>query len=227
MYEVKTDYPLALYSNDYKFPDGAMHDNNRNPLFVPMVTAFLDYQDVKPPYSVLDIGCAGGGEVASFLDVGIEAVGLEGCDYNKLHQHFEWPKYPNNLFNCDITKPFQILQNGEPVQFDFITAWEVLEHIPAEFMAQTIRNLRAHCKGFIFTTINKDGAPNDPNDRHMVYKTGPKPFNWWKAFFIAEGFIQHNDWVDQYFPKWCWIRFDVNKDTNSWVDVWSLEQQII
>jgi len=55
-----------------------------------------------------------------------------------------------NLFTCDITKPFEVVQGSQPVRFDLITAWEVLEHIGPDALDQVFRNISGICDRGIF-----------------------------------------------------------------------------
>ncbi|MGB1548571.1 MAG: hypothetical protein ACPHIA_08600, partial [Alphaproteobacteria bacterium] len=68
---IKTDYPVALASNDHLHPRGTMNDNTRHPRFVTALREWLG-----DDLSYLDLGCAGGGLVFDFLINGFEAYGI-------------------------------------------------------------------------------------------------------------------------------------------------------
>jgi hypothetical protein len=137
----------------------------------------------------------------------------------KVNNLFNWPKYPNNLFTCDISRPFQISKDGHPAKFPFITAWEILEHIPPERMQQTLLNIREHCSGYLFTTISKGGKPGVDSDQHMTYIDGLKPFEWWEGQLIEARFTQQNGLLERYFPRNTWNRYV--GDEFSWVNIWA------
>jgi len=64
-----------------------------------------------------------------------------------------WRTIPDNLFTCDITKPFKLINTKEnaPQKFNVISCWEVLEHIPEKDLLQLIENVKSHlAEGGIF-----------------------------------------------------------------------------
>ena len=72
-FHLETQSPVAAYSDDTKWPRGAIYDNSTNRDFNLKV---YDYFRRKPGLSLLDLGCAGGGLVKSFLADGYTAVQL-------------------------------------------------------------------------------------------------------------------------------------------------------
>ncbi len=74
MIVVHTSKPIALDSPDHLVPLGTRQDNSVNRAFNRKLRTLI------PQPRVLDLGCAGGGMVASFLDEGDFAVGVEGSD---------------------------------------------------------------------------------------------------------------------------------------------------
>ncbi len=151
IYKIETHHPIALDSRDHLVPHGAKNDNSMNPRFNRKIRKIIGF-----PLSVLDLGCAGGGMVKTFIDSGNIAIGIEGsdcCFSNKLH---EWKTIPDNLFTADITKPFRILSDNQDMKFDLITAWEFLEHIKKEDLIPVFdaisRNLKKN--GIVVCSIN-------------------------------------------------------------------------
>src|ERR1043165_7478932 len=100
---VDTDYPVALASDDHKFPRGAAFDDTRYPRFCLKAEKILG-NTIK----LLDIGCSGGGVVFDFLKRGHFAIGLEGSDFCLLNQRGHWSIIPEHLFTCDATKPYVV-----------------------------------------------------------------------------------------------------------------------
>ena len=83
--------------------------------------------------------------MADFASLGWVAVGLEGSDYSLKHRRANWRALANrNLFTCDISKPFRLLQNGRDLRFHLVTAWEVLEHIRIEELETVYKNIVTH-----------------------------------------------------------------------------------
>lgn len=131
-----TKYPIATNSWDHKEPWGTKQDNTH---CVAFATACERY--FKRKVSMLDIGCAGGGLVQDFLEHGHMAVGLEGSDYSLVRKRAAWGSVPSNLFTCDVTKPFRLLN---PSVFDVVGCWGVIEHFDEYDLENVWSNVREH-----------------------------------------------------------------------------------
>jgi len=84
--------------------------------------------DVIKPKSVIDVGCALGEIAKGLLDLGVDALGIEGSFAGK-----ELYKLPiNKYFFADIRKPLflQIPLFIIPIKFDLALCFEVLSVIP-------------------------------------------------------------------------------------------------
>ena len=145
--ELKTTHPVAYESPDHLVPWGTMNDNSTNRKFVLFMDRLISQQQGAGPWGFMDLGCSGGQLVRDFKDLGWIAVGLEGSDYSLKHGRANWPRMAGkNLFTCDITKPFEVVQGSQPVRYDLITAWEVLEHIGPDALDQVFRNISGHLR---------------------------------------------------------------------------------
>ena len=176
--ELCSDHPLASESPDHCFPRGTLNDNTRSPRFVSACERYFGR-----PLKYLDLGCSGGGLVLDFLLRGHAAIGLEGSDHSLRTQRAEWRVLPNNLITCDITKPFQLRRRGsnEVVQFDVITAWEVLEHITDEELPQLFKNVLRHlAPSGLFV-----GSVTTVSDFYegVEYHRTVAPRSWWESRF--------------------------------------------
>jgi 2-polyprenyl-3-methyl-5-hydroxy-6-metoxy-1,4-benzoquinol methylase len=196
-----TDHPIAIASNDTIHPRGCKNDNSICLRFnQALYRAFPDRARLR----VLDLGCAGGGLVRSLIDDGHLAVGLEGSDYPKINQTGEWATISQHLHTCDITQPFQITAAGsnEPIRFDAITAWELMEHIPEPSLPQLLKNIDNHLApgGRLLFSI---ATFLDWDERTgVIWHVTVKPREWWIEQFRAAGFdvepehrFGKNDWV--------------------------------
>jgi SAM-dependent methyltransferase len=155
--EVITNYPIASDSPDHISPWGTARDNSLNIRFNNKLIRLYDYLNRFP--KVLDLGCSGGGFVKSCINQGCIAVGLEGSNYSKEHNRAEWPILADNaLFTADITKEFQIIQNKVPLQFDVITLWEVMEHLPKDRLDTVCNNIHEHLEdhGLVIASISSN-----------------------------------------------------------------------
>ena len=172
---LEADRSLALDSDDHRFPWGTRNDNTRSPRF-----RWKCEQIFGRKIRMLDMGCAGGGLVLDFLLAGHFAIGLEGSDYSLRSQRASWRLIPNHLMTCDVSRPFRILDaTRQPMRFDLISAWEVLEHIREEDLPQLFENVRSHLTpdGLFVVSIatSEDGNP----DTGAVYHVTVKDREWW------------------------------------------------
>lgn len=145
MIKVITEHPIAIASLDHINPFGCIRDNNSFSYYILDVKKYFNNQKIN----VLDLGCAGGQIIIDHLNLGDLAVGLEGSSHalNGAGKH-NWDLYKDkNLFLCDITEKFSILDdNGETIKFDIIQMWEVLEHIPENKLNILLDNIKKHLK---------------------------------------------------------------------------------
>lgn len=199
---LQSDHPLAADSNDTLHPRGAKNDNS---ICLRFNQRLYQHFGHRPGLKVLDLGCAGGGLVRTLIDDGHFAVGLEGSDYPLLNQSGEWGTIPNHLFTCDITKPFVLTSRAtnEPLRFDAITAWEVLEHIPDDRIEPVMANIARHLApgGWVLFSIAtfRDYCPTTGVEWHRTVR----PRAWWEARFTALGFVPSRD---HRFGPYDWLR---------------------
>jgi 2-polyprenyl-3-methyl-5-hydroxy-6-metoxy-1,4-benzoquinol methylase len=181
---IATASPLAVESDDYKFPRGAKNDNTRHPRFVVKSEKVFDRKLFH-----LDLGCAGGGLVWDFILAGHQSYGIDGSDYSQVNRRAIWRVLPGNLFTADITKPFYFVdESGIRRRFDLITAWEVLEHLSEASLCGLFRNLHDNLSesGLFVASI----ATFEDADCAIgaVYHLTVKPWSWWAEQFRVAGF---------------------------------------
>ncbi len=195
---VQAEREVAFDSPDHLQPWGTKQNNSRNGRFNHKLYAL--YAHSHDPLWILDMGCSGGGFVKDCLDEGCIAMGLEGSDFSKRFRRAEWRTIPENLFTADVTHPFQI--QGEfaaglcPVQFDFVTCWEMIEHIAETSLKQVADNVRKHLKPgglWIMSVATMDDIHDGVNLHQTV-----KPREWWLAKFKEFGFIHMDEYVDYF-----------------------------
>ena len=185
-FKVLTEFPIATESRDHLQPGGVANDNSRYHPFNDKLYKLFDH-----PLFVMDMGCAGGGFVKDCLDDGNQAIGLEGSDYAYKVQRAEWATIPNNLFLCDITKPFQVLYEGEQAQFDTATMWEVCEHLDESAFPTLCETMRTHLKdnGLWIMSVST---------QHGYHHITVRPKAWWVEMFEKEGFVNDQALVDYF-----------------------------
>jgi 2-polyprenyl-3-methyl-5-hydroxy-6-metoxy-1,4-benzoquinol methylase len=184
MIEIRTSHPIAYTSLDHIFPVGTKEDNNTSLSFIEEVEGFF-----KRKINFLDLGCAGGQLAVDFHLRGHLSVGLEGSDYSINTKRANWPTYANSvLFTCDLTKPFAVVEDGERVKFDCITAWEVIEHLPRQDLWMFFRNIADHLHpdGLFCGSISQsDSWINGINLHQSIF-----PRDTWEKELIPDFFRQ-------------------------------------
>jgi len=173
-----TDYPIAYESIDHLYPHGTIRDNTRFPRFIKKCETFFPE---KKELAFLDLGCSGGGMVLDAVLRGHFGVGLEGSDTSLILQRAEWRLLKNNLFTCDITKPYALVNQefGTKQLFDVITAWEVLEHIGECDLEMFFHNVMKHlAPSGIFAASIANWDDIDP-DTGVNWHVTVKPYEWW------------------------------------------------
>lgn len=198
--ELETNHPIAATSIDTLHPRGAKNDNS---ICLRFNRKLYNLFGGRRSLKVLDLGCAGGGFVRSLLDDGHFAVGLEGSDYPVTHQVGEWATIPHHLHTCDITRPFRLSDSatGEPIRFDAITAWEVMEHIPEDSLPGLLDNVERHLAvgGYLLFSVATFVDAEDGVIWHVTVRSR----DWWIERFGDAGFAVD---ANHPFGKDDWLR---------------------
>jgi 2-polyprenyl-3-methyl-5-hydroxy-6-metoxy-1,4-benzoquinol methylase len=181
--ELQTDYPVAIESYDHISPGSTTEGVSRPTLFVKNCISILG-KDIK----CLDLGTGAAGLIYEYAMSGVLAVGIDGSDFCRINEIGYWPLLPNNLFNCDITKPFSFLSRDTKTQigFDVITMWEVLEHIAESDLPNLFSNINRHLvqHGYFIGSISFIEYMDSVGNKYHVTL---KPRNWWKEKFFEGG----------------------------------------
>jgi 2-polyprenyl-3-methyl-5-hydroxy-6-metoxy-1,4-benzoquinol methylase len=190
-YALVTDRPVATDSRDHTHPGGTANDNSRNPAFNAKLFALFPGRTIR----VMDLGCSGGGFVKDVLDAGHIAVGVEGSDYSLLRKRAEWATIPDNLFTADITAQFDVLADGARAEFDVVTAWEVMEHIPEQGLDQLVHNVLAHLAtgGMWVMSVSTQHGFHHVTVRHR---------QWWLDLFAKWGLVNDEGLVARFGDDW-------------------------
>jgi SAM-dependent methyltransferase len=183
----ETKHPVAFESPDHIAPKGTAVNNSTNRKFILHMDSKLRCEfGEQTTLRMMDLGCAGGQTVADFMALRWQGVGLEGSDFSLRHRRANWGHLANrNLFTCDITKPFQIKLDGQPVRFHLITAWEVMEHIATPDLMQVFANIRDHLEpgGYFIASTTETSDVHQGLELHQTRWTNAE----WRAF-VAKSF---------------------------------------
>ena len=174
--EVLTYNPVALDSPDHLYPDSWLRECTQIPAFLEEIVCKLGGQRLK----VLDLGCAGGGMVAEFLQAGHIAVGLEGSSLPQERKAFYWEQLAGRfLHTCDMGYPFWALLDREAMKFDLITSWGALEHLPEDRVDCCFRNVAEHLAtgGIFVSSIATDSSVG--GEAMVEHHLTQKPQDWW------------------------------------------------
>jgi len=194
--KIETKHPVAVDTDDHKFPWGTMQDNTRLPRFVAACERYFRNRGASARrLTYLDLGCSGGGLVLDFLLRGHEAFGIEGSDFSQLAQRAEWRLLPGNLLTADVTKPFRLSRaaDGQAIRCDVVSAWEVMEHIAEDDLPQLFENVLGHLtpEGFFVGSICL--VPDIDERTGANYHRCVKPRSWWESRFLHLGMRMIDD----------------------------------
>tara|TARA_Y100000592_G_scaffold79104_1_gene124620 strand:- start:272 stop:967 length:696 start_codon:yes stop_codon:yes gene_type:complete len=186
MIRIETDKPVAFDSPDHIDPWGTARDNTTN---INFVNELYEYFEQKP-FSFLDLGCSGGQLVVDILNLNPNeniSIGLEGSDYSAIRKRDNWSTHYNkNLFTCDITEPFKILNDDKLMKFDIISSWEVMEHLPSDKLDNVFQNIYNHLSddGIYACSINVGSDRPNGVELHLTREKPP----FWEEVFDRNGF---------------------------------------
>ena len=203
--DLKTEHPVAYKSPDHLVPWGTKYDNSTHGKFILHMEDRIGRSTPSLTRRSMDLGCSGGGLVHDFLRLGWVAVGLEGSDFSLKHGRAHWPELANrHLFTCDIGKPFQVLDQGQPQVCDLITMWEVLEHIRTEELPVLFANILKHLRpgGYFVASTTSEPDFHDGIDLHQTKFTNSE----WRAWLAKQ--CPELEWVDLGLDYYQFVRYN-------------------
>lgn len=206
LFHVVTSYPEApierICSLDYTYSlENVIKDTppnkHRNLKFNEKINKLIP----NKPLFILDLGCSGGSFISDCINDGHLALGFEGFHIYKKYGILDWHKYQNNFHLLDITKPWEILYNGKPIQLDLITSWEFMEHLNEIEVKFVIDKISQYLKpnGYTIHSIS-----TDPNEScHLTIQKK----EWWVNEFKKRKIIEREDLYNEF--NGTYIRLDV------------------
>jgi SAM-dependent methyltransferase len=166
---------LAHYeANAAGFWEGTKdHDVTQN------YAALLENIDAPPPFSILDLGCGPGRDLAYFRSLGHVPVGIDGC-----HAFCEMARKNSG---CEVLEQDFLALALPASRFDGVFANASLFHVPAAELPRVLGELRASLRprGVLFASNprgnNEEGWHGDRYGRYWDLDA-------WRAVVVAAGF---------------------------------------
>lgn len=151
------------------------HDVRQN------IDALLRHIAADPPFTILDLGCGPGRDLAAFTRLGHVAIGLEGAPRlaAMARAHSGCVVWEQDLLALDLA----------PDRFDGVFANAVLFHVPSQELPRVLRELRAALKpeGVLFSSNPRgDNQEGWSGARYGVYHD----LEAWRRHLVAAGFIE-------------------------------------
>jgi SAM-dependent methyltransferase len=172
-----TKRTLAYYDGTAEsFWEGTRdHDVSQN------YAALLGSIETKPPFTLLDLGCGPGRDLAHFKSLGHTAIGLDGSA-----QFVEMARAHSG---CEVLHQNFLSLDLPHERFDGIFANASLFHVPTQELPRVLVTLHESlaARGVLFCSnprgLDKEGFSGD---RYGVFHS----FESWRALVIAAGFSE-------------------------------------
>lgn len=151
------------------------HDVSQN------IAALLRHIRGTPPFTILDLGCGPGRDLATFTAMGHVAIGVEGAE--RLAQ------MAREANRCEVWQQDFLALDLPAARFDGIFANASLFHVPRQELPRVLRELHATLKeeGVLFSS-NPRGANEEGwnRGRYGAYHD----LETWRQFLEAAGFVE-------------------------------------
>ena len=154
------------------------HDVSQN------IDALLAHIEGPPPYSILDLGCGPGRDLATFARLGHRATGIDALA--------EFVAMARAASDADVWQQDFLALELPPAHFDGVYANASLFHVPSQALPRVLGELRASLKprGVLFSS-NPHGNDDEGwnRGRYGVYYR----LATWQQMLVGAGFdeIEH------------------------------------
>lgn len=151
------------------------HDVSQN------IAALLRHIEGAPPFSILDLGCGPGRDLARLRELGHAPVGLEGA--------VRLAAMARAHSGCEVWEQDFLALDLPPARFDGIFANASLFHVPRAELPRVLSELHATLKprGVLFSS-------NPRGDNHEGWSAGRygawHDLEAWRGFMTAAGFAE-------------------------------------
>jgi len=149
------------------------HDVSQN------IAALLRHIEGAPPFTILDLGCGPGRDLAAFAALGHVAIGLEGAE--------KFVAMARAQSGCEVWQQDFLSLDLPARHFDGVFANAALFHVPGQELPRVLGELRASLKpkGVLFSSNPRGHNEEGWNrGRYGAYHD----LETWRRFMTAAGF---------------------------------------
>jgi SAM-dependent methyltransferase len=151
------------------------HDVSQN------IDALLRAIEGRPPFTILDLGCGPGRDLAAFTRLGHVAIGLDGAA--------RFVEMARADTGCEVWQQDFLALDLPPARFDGIFANACLFHVPSAALPRVLRDLHATLRprGVLFSSNPRgDGEEGWNRGRYGAYHD----LATWRRHLVAAGFTE-------------------------------------
>lgn len=151
------------------------HDVSQN------IEALLRHVEGEAPFTILDVGCGPGRDLATFTRMGHRATGVEGAA--------NLAAMARNHSGCEVWEQDLLALDLPDRRFDGVFANAVLFHVPTQELPRVLRQLHATLKpGGVLFSSNPRGNNEEgwSGERYGAYHD----LDAWRAFATGAGFAE-------------------------------------
>lgn len=151
------------------------HDVRQN------VEALLRHIEGEPPFTILDLGCGPGRDLATFAALGHEPVGLDGAR--------EFVRMARERTGCEVLEQDFLALDLPAGRFHGVFANASLFHVPSAVLRDVLARLRTslRSRGVLFSSNPRGGGEEGwSGERYGCYHD----LEGWRGHLTAAGFVE-------------------------------------
>jgi SAM-dependent methyltransferase len=150
------------------------HDVTQN------IAAMLRHIDAAPPFTILDLGCGPGRDLAALAQLGHVAIGLDGAE--------RFVTMARAYSGCEVWRQDFLALALPAERFDGVFANATLQHVPAQELPRVLAELRATLRPSGVLLASNPRGENEEGWNRSRY-SAYHDFEHWQRFVEAAGFV--------------------------------------